>query len=691
MELLIQKIFLFLHIIGSVLGAGGAFASDIAFFKSFHDKKITDDELGILEILSKMVWGGIVLILISGAGLFALSFERLATSGPFWAKMTLVGVVVVNGIFFHVLHLPYMGSRRNKHLFDLKYKREQSWLVVSGAISVVSWVGVLLIATALKYFGLSYWELMLGYAITLWCAFVGGWLVMRHHIHESEKNALRNALIITTLAVVFMGLIVLGQYARSSVSEETAITTIEDVPIYTREEVAQHATPQDCWVIVDDKVFDMTPAMVHAGSFNCGNDVSENYHKNHGPVIRPQMMMFFIGNLEGGSVSIQSDQTQTQREFTELNPSTDFFSNAGYDPHHLLFVVERDNGSLLVIDGATNKRVARIKGIGFQPHGVVYSSDAKFAYAISRDGWVTRISLETLQVLNSNRIGKSSRGIALTDNDRYVALGNYDPATAVIVDTTTLETVKVIDLTNETGIPSRAGALIERGNAIIIALKDANAVWVVDTDNLNGQIQKYWNIAGTQSTLHDAFLTPNGRYYIVAAQEADVVWILDTHTWEPVTTVKTGKKPHTGPGAYYNNTVYIPALGEGLITAIDMTTWTPKAYIQTSGPGLFARSYAKNPEYPYIWADTAFDEYADEIYVIDARSNEIVKTIISDPGKQSIHPEFSFDGKYVYVGIMGGTAVYVYDAYTFEEVTTIEAFSPSGIFNVGTRIEEPGL
>jgi DNA-binding beta-propeller fold protein YncE len=166
---------------------------------------------------------------------------------------------------------------------------------------------------------------------------------------------------------------------------------------------------------------------------------------------------------------------------------------------------------------------------------------------------------------------------------------------------------------------------------------------------------------------------------------------LNTETWKVVGEVPTGKLPHTGPGATWGNTTYIPALEEGLITAIDMNTWKPIASIKTGGPGLFVRSYSKNPEYPYIWADTAFGDHRDEIYVIDARVNKIVKTLYPVKGENSWHPEFTYDGKFVYVVSQEGGEVVVYDAYTFEVVKRIKSDTPSAVSNVGLRIEEPGL
>ncbi|MCC6639482.1 hypothetical protein IT409_02905, partial [Candidatus Falkowbacteria bacterium] len=241
-------------------------------------------------------------------------------------------------------------------------------------------------------------------------------------------------------------------------------------------------------------------------------------------------------------------------------------------------------------------------------------------------------------------------------------------------------------------VESRAGVIVEDGNKFIVALKDLNGVWILDPANDSDiVVKKYWNVGGSPSLLHDGFLTPDATYFMVAAQDANNVWVLDVKNGKAVTNVPTGTKPHTGPGAYAFNTVYVPSLGEGKITAIEYGTWKVKKYIETAGPGLFVRSYNKDPKYPYVWADTAFFDGADEIYVIDARTQEIVKTLIPTEGKMTIHPEFTYDGKFVYVASSEGNSVIVYDAHTFAEVTRIDAHEPSGIFNVGTRVEEPGL
>jgi DNA-binding beta-propeller fold protein YncE len=472
---------------------------------------------------------------------------------------------------------------------------------------------------------------------------------------------------------------------------------------YSLKDVAEHDKSDDCWVIIDSKVYNMTEmSKAHPSMFNCGGDSSANYHKNHGPTVRSRSTPFLIGNLDESSVkqlAMRSEESEEKvaKEGDEISPRPEYFVKEGsWDTHDLMMVMERDNHALLVIDGSTHKAVGRINDIGFQPHTQVFSPDGNFTYHISRDGWLTKIDLKTLKEVKHVRVGTVSRGTGLTDDGKYVVIGNYEPQNVVVLDSETLETIKTIDLFDVRDgktVRSRAGAVIEDGDKVFIALKDLQSVWVLDMSKRGFPIAQYfWGIGKEGDTLHDAYLTPDGKYFVAAVQGSDYAWVLDTDTMKEVARVKTGKTPHTGPGATWGDYTFVPALGEGDITAIDMKTWTDKAHIKTAGPGLFVRSFNADPTYPYVWADAPLaSEGSDEIYVIDGATLTLKKTLIPMPGKKAVHPEFTRDGKYVYVGVWGGNKVYVYDSKTFEVVTTIDSVTPTGISNVGLRVEEPGL
>ena len=691
----LHSIFLITHLFGVVLGAGGAFISDGIFFTSLKDKILSKDEFRILKTASNFIWGGLFLLVISGVGLFTQNVEALSSSEKFISKMTVVGIIILNGIIFHFVHLPFLKRHLDKRLAS---KTEPSsgrltpFILASGVISVVSWTSAVILG-ALRSFSYSYTTFLSVYAIVIGLGILTTLVLFFTYIDQRNKKVLGMIGVgILTLGIIF-GLI--SGYSQKIIVDSENPAPESNAEIFTMENVAKHNTSEDCWLVIDNKVFDATPASkVHPALFNCGTDASVNYHKNHGKGISDKMMVFYIGDL-GGNISIKTEEKT--KPYTELNPKKELYvPSMSWNPDELMVVVEKDAEKLLFVNGKTHTEIGRIHDIGFQPHTSVFSSEKKYMYIISRDGWLSKIDITTLDPVISIRVGENSRGTALTDDDRFLAVGNYEPHNLVIVDTGIMRIIETIETSGEVNnelIESRVGVVVESGQDFIIALKDANSVWVIEQNADKKWVvkNKYSNIGNNKAPLHDGFLTPNGKFFIVAAQGANSVWVLNTETWKVVGEVPTGKLPHTGPGATWGNTTYIPALEEGLITAIDMNTWKPIASIKTGGPGLFVRSYSKNPEYPYIWADTAFGDHRDEIYVIDARVNKIVKTLYPVKGENSWHPEFTYDGKFVYVVSQEGGEVVVYDAYTFEVVKRIKSDTPSAVSNVGLRIEEPGL
>ncbi|MBT3282836.1 hypothetical protein HON59_01465 [bacterium] len=395
-------------------------------------------------------------------------------------------------------------------------------------------------------------------------------------------------------------------------------------------------------------------------------------------------------NMEGG----YGKGEESSEEFV-YDPKSEVYTSRKWNTRDIMIVVEKKLGGIALVDGSKNETVARIKGIGKQPHTIVFSPDAKYGYLISRDGWLSKINLNKAEVSKSVKVGISSRGTAMTESGKFIAIGNYDPNTLVILDAKTLEVVKEIPLMDtrvKDGVISRAGALLDFGEMIAVALKDINSVWVVDTSLKGMPVTNYfWDVGDEGGIMHDGYATPDGRHLVFSIEQSNVVWILDALEMKEIGEIKTGVKPHTGPGATWKNLTFIPAIEEGKTTVINTDTWKLVDYIETDQPSQFPRSYTRDEGYPYVWLDSWDVGKSDELYIIDARDLSIVKTIVPIEGSMVIHPEFTYDGKYVYVSMMQKDMVYIYDANTFEFVDKLEMTNPTGIFNVGLRVSEAGL
>ncbi len=166
MEILDTKTILTIaHLFGVIVGAGGAYMSDLMFFTSIKDERIESTEFKFMRLGSRMVWLGLGIILISGIGLFLTNPEGYLASSKFLAKMTIVGIIFMNGLFFHFTHLPRMRRHQNHHLPSSdEFSRKAHLLVASGALSFISWTTSIIFG-ALKSIPYSYGEIMSGYLL----------------------------------------------------------------------------------------------------------------------------------------------------------------------------------------------------------------------------------------------------------------------------------------------------------------------------------------------------------------------------------------------------------------------------------------------------------------------------------------------------------------------------------------------
>lgn len=207
---LLHTVYVIVHILGAVVGAGAALSSDVIFLAAIRDGIIKKDELSILKDASKVVWLGLLLVVLSGVGLFSLNFEALLVSSKFQLKMLLVLAIIVNGLIFARVHTPYMEARLGKKLFPKSKKNgegDRTFLALSGVISATSWLMVVILGSVSSIpigfvfaLGLQLGFVALASAIAL--------STLENIINEAEKTALTGAFIMTVIAaisLVFVG------------------------------------------------------------------------------------------------------------------------------------------------------------------------------------------------------------------------------------------------------------------------------------------------------------------------------------------------------------------------------------------------------------------------------------------------------------------------------------------------------
>ena len=176
-----------LHLIGVVIGAGGAYVSDFLYLKSTKDGSLDVKELRTLRRASKIVWFGLVILFASGIILFSLNPAVYAASSKFLTKMAVVGVLTLNGFLFHFVHMPVLHRTTDGKLFRSKeFLRKGSIIYASGAVSIVSWTSAIVLGF-LRSIPYTFAQAFGIYILIVAVAIVGA-LIQFRFLSKKEKN-----------------------------------------------------------------------------------------------------------------------------------------------------------------------------------------------------------------------------------------------------------------------------------------------------------------------------------------------------------------------------------------------------------------------------------------------------------------------------------------------------------------------
>ena len=378
------------------------------------------------------------------------------------------------------------------------------------------------------------------------------------------------------------------------------------------------------------------------------------------------------------------------------------------DPLNLFLVVEAGDHHISVLDGDTFTVIHRFKSRYALHGGPKYTSDGRFVYFASRDGWISKFDMYKLETVAETRAGINTRNLAVSADDRYVLVGNYLPHTLVLLDATDLSLIKIIPVKDGQGNSSRVSAVYTAPprQSFIAALKDLREVWEIHYADhppkvFNGTVHDFHMAEGLAEKgpfpvqriqlddyLDDFFFDQQYNTIMGAARNAKNGQVFSLIVKQKIADLDLTGMPHLGSGITwkYKDTVVLatPNLMENTVTIIDTKNWKTIKKIETQGPGFFMRSHENSP---YAWVDVFVGPHKDLMHVIDKNTLELVKTLKPAPGKTSGHIEFTRDGRYALLSIweMDGELI-VYDAKTLDEFKRIPMKKPVGKYNVSNKI-----
>jgi len=360
-----------------------------------------------------------------------------------------------------------------------------------------------------------------------------------------------------------------------------------------------------------------------------------------------------------------------------------------------------DKAKVVFFDGRTNKKVGEVP-TGFAPHLMdFHPRQERWAYVRDDIGYIHKIDLYSLKTVRKVRAGLNGTSLAVSRDGRYLAAGSFVPNTAVILDAATLEPLRLMELRgiDPDGklVESDSGMITSTpfGDYFVIALEQAGQVWIADLNKPDMPITK---ITGVGRHLHDAFLSPDGRYVVVSSYDDNINAVIDLDNKRVAKKIPAGCQPHLGSGAVVRSHGRLLGIGTNIgsrpcepheVTVFDMDTFEVVKRIPVLGP---TESPAAHPRAPYIVVDiVGTGPEANKIQFIDKETLTVVRTLtVTGTLGHSHFPEYTARGEYLYVsaghrgdrtaGIEGDRLV-IYDARTLKKVKTVSMEVPAGVFS----------
>ena len=388
-------------------------------------------------------------------------------------------------------------------------------------------------------------------------------------------------------------------------------------------------------------------------------------------------------------------------------------------------VTLRDTGEVALIDGDTKEIVSIVK-TGYAVHISRLSASGRYVYVIGRDGRLSLIDLwmEKPAVVAEVKIGFDARSVDTSKfkgfEDKYAIAGSYWPPQYVIMDGDTLKPRKVVSTRGmtvdgeyhpEPRVASIVSSFIKP--EWVVNIKETGQIILVDYSDIENL--KTTTISSAKF-LHDGGWDASKRYFLVAANASNKIAAVDTKTGKLAALVDTAKIPHPGRGANFTHPKFGPVwatghLGADVVTLIStpsdekknaqykQNNWKVVQEVKHVPGNLFVKTHPKSK---HLWADSPQNPdktLAESVAVWDMADLSKPKAVINvakDSGlpetkatKRAVHPEYSADGKEVWISLWGGktdqSAIVVYDDETLKVkkvITDPKMITPTGKFNV---------
>ncbi len=379
------------------------------------------------------------------------------------------------------------------------------------------------------------------------------------------------------------------------------------------------------------------------------------------------------------------------------------------DPLGLMLVVETGDSHISILDGDKLEPFHRF-ATRAQLHGSPkFTRDGRYAFFVSRDGWVTKYDLWTLEVVAEVRAGLDTRNIAVDPTGDHVAVANYQPHTLVLLDgdLNLLKSMPALDQKAEHSSRVSAVYSVPSRRSFVVAMKDIAELWEVSydpqaEDMAIGLVHDFQYREGTFVTGYlnprrieldaplDDFFFNRDQAELFGVSPQGEVQVIHLDARQRIGGLPLQGRPHMGTAVTWRRQGVTLMASTNLklseVAVVDPQRRELVQRIALQGPGFFLAGH-ENSRYLFVDSMLAADS-RHVLQAIDRETLEVARHFAAEPGDTLAHVEFTRDGRYALASLWRDDgAVIVFDTHSLEEVKRLPMKRPVGKYSVWRGIE----
>ncbi len=346
--------------------------------------------------------------------------------------------------------------------------------------------------------------------------------------------------------------------------------------------------------------------------------------------------------------------------------------SAAVKREELILVVERASGSVSVLDGSDMRELDRFM-VGRVHGGIKFDRALRQALVATRDGTIVDYDLERGAVRTRVKVGVNTRNIAVSVDGAYVAAANQLPQGLVVLD----GRLRALAAFALPGQPSAVYA-VPGSRSFLVALRDLPELYFASHPDLKLRRVEL------PEPFEDFVFVPDTSRLVASSRGGSRLILYDFARNETLATLASEGLPHLFSASFFRREGALHAafnhVGVSRLSIVDVEKFEIVAQLPLAGAGFFTRTH---PATPYLWADSN----SERIQLVDKRSLELLeRALVPEPGKTSMHVEFTADGAKALVSVWHPEgAVVVYDSRTLEELQRLPYAMPVGKYNAANK------